>query len=139
MAENTGFPGKQSQIETLRFWQTLESLLESHKLVIDRHKGQTHPRYPDLVYPLDYGYLEGTSAADGDGLDVWVGSEPVLGLVGIVCTFDTGKADAEIKLLLGCTPHEVDIITHFNDRFMRYLFIAKPNFTMKQEENEQLS
>jgi len=56
---------------------------------------------------------------------VWIGTEPALGLVGIVCTFDPVKADAEIKLLWGCTPREVDIVTHFNDQYMPYLFIPK--------------
>ena len=126
MAENSGFPEEHAQIETLRFWQTLEALLTSHKLVIDRPRGEAHPKYADLIYPLDYGYLEGTSAGDGDGIDVWIGTEPALGLVGIVCTFDPVKADAEIKLLLGCTAREVDIVTHFNDAFMSYLFIPKP-------------
>ena len=27
-----------------------------------------------VVYPLDYGYLQGTSSSDGEGIDVWRGS-----------------------------------------------------------------
>ena len=126
MAENTDFPEELPQLDTLPFWQTLDTLLTTHKLVIDRPRGKAHPKFSDLIYPLDYGYLEGTSAADGDGIDVWIGTEPGLGLVGIVCTFDPVKADAEIKLIWGCTPQEVDIVIHFNDQYMCYLFIPKP-------------
>ena len=111
---------------TETFWEALENLLLTHKLVIDRPRGQPHPRYPDLIYPLDYGYLEGTRTGDNAGIDVWMGSEPTPGLVGIACTFDTGKSDAEIKLFIGCTPAEVETVLHFNFEHMRYLFIPKP-------------
>lgn len=33
-----------------------------------------YPCYPDLIYPIDYGYLAGTSAMDGGGIDVWCGT-----------------------------------------------------------------
>ncbi len=56
------------------FWDFLDNLVASHTLVIDRPKGSQHPRYSDLVYPLDYGYLEGTTAIDGGGIDVWLGT-----------------------------------------------------------------
>jgi inorganic pyrophosphatase len=108
------------------FWDTLSDLLKTHKLVIDRPRGQSHPRYPTLIYPFDYGYLGGTSASDGDGIDVWVGSLPEKALTGILCTFDTGKSDAEIKLLVGCSPPDIEIITGFNAQFMHYLFIPNP-------------
>ena len=56
------------------FWSVLERLVAESNLVIDRPKGTTHWRYPDYVYPMDYGYLEGTSSMDGDGIDVWIGT-----------------------------------------------------------------
>ena len=76
---------------------------KSGPVVLDRPKGNVHPRYPDLIYPLDYGYLENTSAADGGGIDVWIGTNGGKKLTGILCTFDKLKRDAEIKLLIGCT------------------------------------
>ncbi len=42
-------------------WTRLDGLVASRDVVIDRPKGTTHPRFPGLVYPLDYGYLKGTS------------------------------------------------------------------------------
>jgi inorganic pyrophosphatase len=108
------------------FWATLENLLETHKLVIDRPRGVPHPRYPELIYPLDYGYIEGTTAGDGDGIDIWIGSLGNKALTGILCTFDTVKRDAEIKLLAGCTDKDIEIIQHFYTEFMRTLYIPKP-------------
>lgn len=92
------------------FWASLDRLVAESRIVIDRPRGTPHPRYPDFVYPLDYGYLDGTTAADGGGLDVWVGSQPDRAVTAIVCTVDLVKRDAEIKLLLGCTREEAQII-----------------------------
>ena len=33
-----------------------------------------HPRYPQIVYELDYGYLDGTKSSDNEGIDVWLGT-----------------------------------------------------------------
>ena len=54
------------------FWHELAHLAVNNSIVIDRPKGSPHPRYPEVIYPLDYGYLEGTISADGDGTDVWL-------------------------------------------------------------------
>ena len=107
------------------FWQTFTDLAANNPITIDRPKGIAHPRYPDLIYPLDYGYLENTSAGDGDGIDVWFGSTTDKTLTGILCTFDTLKRDAEIKLLIGCTHEDIETIRNFNDN-MQTLFIPNP-------------
>jgi inorganic pyrophosphatase len=108
------------------FWTHLDSLVTQNKIVIDRPKGSRHPRYPDLVYPLDYGYLEGTTASDGGGIDVWLGSQSDRSLTGIVSTVDLKKRDTEIKILLGCTEEEIQTILNFhNDNSMGGLFIRK--------------
>ena len=39
---------------------------------IDRPLGSAHPRYPELIYPVNYGEVEGISAPDGDWQDVYV-------------------------------------------------------------------
>ena len=107
------------------FWQTLSELVQTNSIILDRPKGTEHPRYPDLVYPLDYGYLENTSAGDGDGIDVWIGSIDTKMLTGILCTFDRLKRDAEIKLLIGCTLEDIQTVQNFNDA-MNTLFIPYP-------------
>jgi len=97
------------------FWSRLDAMLASRNVVIDRLTGSVHPRFPDFVYPLDYGYLEGTTAGDGGGIDVWRGSIAPFHLVGVVCTVDSIKNDAEIKLLLGCTEDEIDTVREFHN------------------------
>ena len=100
-------------------------LVESGSIVLDRPKGNAHPRFSEMIYPLDYGYLEKTSAADGGGIDVWIGSISRKTLTGILCTFDRLKRDAEIKLLIGCTREDVETIQGFNGD-MATLFIPNP-------------
>jgi len=116
----------------ISFWQGMSELLVTHSIIIDRPKGKPHPRYPDLIYPLDYGYLENTTASDGGGIDVWLGSlnsvmnkQSAKTLTGILCTFDTLKRDAEIKLLLGCIEDDVQIIKSFHKE-MYILYIPNP-------------
>lgn len=97
------------------FWLKLDRIATEHQVVIDRPKGSHHPRYPEMVYPLDYGYLEGTQAMDGGGIDVWAGSLPKRDVVAVVCTVDMVKHDAEIKILLGCTLEEQQTVLAFHN------------------------
>lgn len=94
------------------FWQCLDQLVSSSRVTIDRPKGSVHPHFEDIVYPLDYGFLEGTTASDGAGIDVFVGSlEPVV--TGVVMTADLHKRDAEMKVLVGCSSEEMRVAHDF--------------------------
>lgn len=42
------------------------------EVVIDRPMGTTHPRFPDFVYPINYGYIPGTMAPEGHPIDAYV-------------------------------------------------------------------
>jgi inorganic pyrophosphatase len=98
------------------FWEFLDKLTAENEIVIDRPAGSRHPRNPQVIYPLDYGYLRGTRSADGEGMDLWRGSLAGGGLVGIVVTVDLQKQDSEIKLLLGCNPDEIETILAFHNK-----------------------
>ena len=95
------------------FWQRLDHLLATSKIVIDRPKGSRHPRFPEIVYQIDYGYLDDTTSTDGEGLDVWLGSAPDQRLTAVICTVDLDKRDAELKLMVGCTESEMQYIEQF--------------------------
>ena len=56
------------------FWDALDRLVAGSEIVIDRPKGTAHPKYPDFIYRVDYGYLKDTTSMDGGGIDVWVGT-----------------------------------------------------------------
>lgn len=95
-------------MEASRFWTQADTLVAAHPIVIDRPGGTPHPKYPAIVYPFDYGYLDGTGAVDGDGVDCWRGSLPERHVTGAIVTVDTHKADSEVKWLIGCTPDEME-------------------------------
>ena len=99
--------GIEEQDELARFWLQADELVAAHPIVIDRPGGSAHPRFPDIVYPFDYGYLKGTGAIDGDGVDCWRGSRPGLAVTGAIVTVDVVKADSEVKWLIGCTAGEM--------------------------------
>lgn len=105
------------------FWRYLEVLVAKHAIVIDRPQGSAHPRYPDLVYPLNYGYLEGTTSTDNDAIDVWVGSAGGHGtsqsapkaITALILTADLVKNDVEVKIALDCTDEEIQTILSFHN------------------------
>jgi inorganic pyrophosphatase len=113
----------------IAFWHSMTQLLTTNHIMIDRPAGSCHPRYPDMIYPLDYGYLEQTTSSDGGGIDVWLGSLSTVmskdgskKLTGILCTFDRLKRDAEIKLLIGCNEDDLQVIRDFHqDMYMLYI------------------
>ena len=39
---------------------------------IDRPLGSVHPRHPEMIYPINYGYVDGVFAGDGAEQDVYV-------------------------------------------------------------------
>jgi inorganic pyrophosphatase len=109
------------------FWQKLDEMVITCTLTIDRPKGSAHPRYPNFLYPLDYGYLAGTRSGDGDGIDVWIGSLPERRVTAIICAVDLLKRDSEMKLLLGCAPQEAQqLLAIHNTGTQSAILIERP-------------
>lgn len=108
------------------FWEALDELISNSEIVIDRPKGTAHPKYPNFIYRVDYGYLKDTSSMDGAGIDVWVGSGEKE-IDAIMCVVDLKKRDSEIKILVGCTEKEKQIIyqTHNETEYMKGILIRR--------------
>ncbi len=100
----------------MKFWESLQALVDKSEVHIDRPRSSAHPRYSDYIYPFDYGYLQGTSSSDGGGIDCWVGSIGGKNVTGIVNVIDLVKGDSEIKILLGCTEDDMDTILQCHQR-----------------------
>lgn len=62
-------------------------------VTVDCPLGSVHPAHPDLLYPVNYGYIEGAAAPDGEEQDVYI-----LGVAEPVETF-TGRVLAVIRRL----------------------------------------
>lgn len=118
---------EQFKVHDQQFWLALDELLAQAKIIIDRPRGSRHPRFPEILYQVDYGYLEGTSSMDGGGIDVWRGTAKNQSVDAIICNLDLLKKDSEIKLLVGCTQEEKQIIYKFHNHkdFLRGLCISR--------------
>ena len=42
------------------------------KVIVDRPLGSYHPEHKDLYYPINYGYVEGYIAPDGEEQDAYI-------------------------------------------------------------------
>ena len=113
--------------ESAAFWDALDALAAACERVIDRPRGTVHPKYPSFVYPLDYGYLKNTSSADGEGIDIWLGSDARQQIDAVIVTVDLLKRDSEIKILIGCTDDEkrLALRAHNETEFMKGLLIRR--------------
>jgi inorganic pyrophosphatase len=109
------------------FWEAVDTLVNESKVLIDRPKGTSHPRFPSIVYPVDYGYLENTTSPDSNGIDVWQGTASLMKTDAIICTVDLLKKDSEIKLLISCTPEEKKTILNFHNEseYMKGILIER--------------
>ena len=42
------------------------------RVVVERPLGSTHPNHKNIVYPVNYGYIEGIIAPDGEEQDAYI-------------------------------------------------------------------
>ncbi len=94
-------------------------------VVVDRPIGYQHG---DIVYPINYGYIPGTIAGDGEEQDAYIlgVSEPITEFDGQVIAAIRRKNDCEDKLVVapaGSVYHQGQIVeaVHFQEQF----FISK--------------
>lgn len=97
------------------------------EIVIDRRQGTQHPRFPDCIYPFDYGYVKGSKSTDSAEIDVWCKSISNRRVTGIIIAADAMKKDVEIKILLGMTEEDIATVLDFNNGGEQHaMFVANP-------------
>ena len=71
-------------------------------VVVDRPLGSHHPDYPELVYPINYGYIPGIVAGDGEEQDAYIlgVDKPVSIFEGCIIAVIHRKNDVEDKLVV---------------------------------------
>jgi len=76
-------------------------------VTVDRPMGCYHPEHPDMYYPVNYGYIEGIMAPDGEEQDAYIlgVSEPVKQFTGRVIAVIHRYDDVEEKWVV--TPEGV--------------------------------
>lgn len=92
-------------------------------VTMDRPLGSKHPKNPDMVYPINYGYIEGTLSGDGDEVDAYIiGEHQALETyVGHVIGVIERKDDVEDKLVVadhtGYSNKEILDAVDFTERY----------------------
>ena len=88
-------------------------------VTVDRPLGSYHPEHPDIYYPINYGYIEGTMAADGEEEDAYVLgiTEPVSEFTGRIIAIINRENDIEHKWVVApdgmtFTQEEIAELTH---------------------------
>lgn len=75
---------------------------ESVTVIIDRPLGTTHPNHNDIIYPVNYGYIENIFAGDGEEQDAYIlGVDEKLNIFkGTVIAIIHRNDDVEDKLVV---------------------------------------
>ena len=73
--------------------------MEVVKVIVDRPMGSIHPKHDDIIYPINYGYVEGIIVGDGEGEDAYIlgVDKPVKEFEGKVIAIIHRKDDEEDK------------------------------------------
>ena len=93
-------------------------------VTVDRPLGSFHPEYPDMYYPVNYGYVKGIIAPDGDEQDVYIlgVDKPVDSFTGRVIAVIRRSDDVEEKWVtcpdgVSFSREEIAEMVRFQERF----------------------
>ena len=96
------------------------------KVIVDRPLGTYHPKYKDLFYSVNYGYVEGIIAADGEEQDAYIigVNEPIKEFTGKVIAVIHRFDDVEEKWVVvpngtSLTKEEIMRQVDFQERFFK--------------------
>jgi len=93
-------------------------------VTVDRPLGSFHPKHPDIYYPINYGYIEGVMAPDGEEQDAYILGigKPVEKFTGTVIAVIHRHNDIEDKWVVAppgmtFTKKEIMELTHFQEQY----------------------
>lgn len=96
---------------------------------IDRPLGSKHPKH-GFIYPVNYGYVPGTTAPDGEELDAYLLGvfEPVDEFTGKCIAYIHRTNDDDDKLIVvpegvEYTDDQINALTEFQERFFKHEII----------------
>lgn len=99
-------------------------LTKKVKVTVDRPLGTYHPQHKDLYYPINYGYIEGIIAPDGEEQDAYIigVDKPVSEFEGVVVAIIHRNNDVEEKWVVApeekeFTKEEIEKAVYFQERY----------------------
>ncbi|MBO5208374.1 MAG: inorganic pyrophosphatase [Lachnospiraceae bacterium] len=97
------------------------------KVTVDRPLGSYHPEHKDMYYPINYGYIEGVMASDGEEQDAYIlgGSEPIKEFVGKIIAIIHRFDDVEEKWVVApenimFTKEEIMEQVNFQEQYFQF-------------------
>lgn len=94
------------------------------RIEMDRPIGSPHPKHPDIIYPINYGYIPGVFGGDGEELDVYLLGidKPVKEYTANIIAIVHRHNDVEDKLVAApegmvFSKEEIEISVHFQEQF----------------------
>ena len=98
-------------------------------VTMDRPMGSTHPKHR-FIYPVNYGYIEGTISGDGEELDAYVLGEhnPLENFTGKVIAVIHRLDDDDDKLVVMAenrdyTDDQIAALVEFQEKWFKYTII----------------
>lgn len=95
-------------------------------VTVDRPLGSTHPKFSDIIYPVNYGFVKDILAGDGQEQDVYLlgVNYPVQTYQGIVIAILHRLDDKEDKWVaapegMTFSKEEIQKLTFFQEQFFR--------------------
>lgn len=94
------------------------------KVIIDRPLGSYHPKYKNLYYPINYGYINGIIAGDGEAQDAYIlgVNQPLDEYSGEVIAIIHRLDDNEDKWVVSNHSFSIEEIkqaTHFQEQYFK--------------------
>lgn len=95
------------------------------KVIVDRPMGSYHPNHKDIFYSINYGYIEGIIAPDGEEQDAYILGidKPVKEFVGKIIAIIHREDDVEEKWVV--VPEN---ITFTKDEIMEQVYFQEKYF-----------
>ena len=101
------------------------------KVIVDRPLGSRHPEHKDIIYPVNYGYVEGIIAPDGEEQDAYIlgVNEAVKEFTGKVIAVIHRHDDVEDKWVVApCganfSMEEIERKVYFQEKYFNYRIIG---------------
>lgn len=98
---------------------------------MDRPLGSKHPKH-GFIYPVNYGFIPGTTSGDGEELDAYVLGEhkPLEEFTGVVIAIIHRLDDDDDKLVVmregrNYTDDQIRALTEFQEKFFKSQILRK--------------
>lgn len=104
------------------------------EVFVDRPLGSVHPKHANIVYPINYGYIEGLLGGDGEEQDAYIlgADAPVERYIGRVIAVIKRKNDNEDKLVVApedrCySVSKIEALVRFQEQYFDHEIVTAQN------------